>query len=328
MREHWNRATQTLEFTTDELTKMIAPILPKRRVVASFYTQGGLANTNIRLKFADTDTPLLLRVFTHDPLQAEKEYKIYNRIKGLVPAPAVYYFSPTNPVSGHPYIIMQLVEGDRLETLVEGFDSSWSVEVGRDVGSALAAIHSITFKEEGFLDGELNVLKPFTRGAYGYLEFAQTCMEQGLVAKRLGIEFGRELMAFIREEAMVFELWKGEPCLSHCDFGGSNILVNKYPAAWRVTAVLDWEFALSANPFMDFGNLLREPLGSVEGFEQAVYEGYTARGGELPAQWRRMSKLADLTAWLDFLSRPSAGDKLISDAISVIRATMREYSQL
>lgn len=327
MRENWSRATQTLEFTTDELTKMIAPILPKRKVVASFYTQGGLANTNIRLKLSDTQTPLMLRVFTRDPSQAEKEYRIYQRIKGVVPAPQVYFYSPTNPVSGHPYSIMQVAEGDRLETLVEGLDDSWSVEVGHSVGDALAAIHSVTFEREGFLDGQLNIATPISMGAAGFVGFAQSCLEQGIVQQRLGDEYCRGLMQFINAEAHAFDAWKSAPCLTHADFGGSNILVHKYDYGWKVSAVLDWEFALSANPFMDFGNLLREPLGSIYGFENAVLEGYTARGGRLPDNWHELSKLADLTAWLDFLTRPSANDRLVDDARNVIRQTMSEYQK-
>lgn len=324
MRENWNRATQTLEFTIDELTKMIAPILPERKVVASFYTQGGLANTNIRLKLSGTKTPMILRVYTRDPVQAEKEVRIYHRIAGKVPAPAVYYYSPTNPVSGHPYTLMQLMEGDRLETLVDGLDSSWSVEVGRSVGSALAAIHSVTFDQAGFLDPQLNVATPITMGGAGLVEYGESCTNQDIVRQRLGDRLSEDLIRFMKNGAVLFDQWNGPACLTHCDFGGSNILVEKYPQGWKVTAVLDWEFAFSGNPFMDFGNLLRDPLGSVEGFEQAVYEGYTANGGALPAEWRRMSRLADLTAWLEFLTRPEAGDRLIYDCRSMIEKTMSE----
>jgi aminoglycoside phosphotransferase (APT) family kinase protein len=324
MRENWSRASQTLEFTTDELTKMISPILPKRKVVASFYAQGGLANTNIRLKLSDTQTPLMLRVFTRDPSQAEKEYQIYQRIKGLVPAPQVYFYSPTNPVSGHPYSIMQVVEGDRLETLVGGLDDSWSVEVGRSVGDALAAIHSVTFERAGFFDGQLNIAMPISLGADGFIGFAQSCVEQSIVQQRLGIDFVHHLMTFVKSQSSELDSWRSVACLTHADFGGSNILVRKQQDGWKVSAVLDWEFALSASPFMDFGNLLRKPLGSVYSFESSVYEGYTARGGRLPANWRKLSKLVDLTAWLDFLTRPTANERLIEDARAVILETINE----
>lgn len=306
---------------------MIAPILPERKVVASFYTQGGLANTNIRLQLSGTQTPLLLRVFTRDPSQAEKECRLYQRINGQVPSPKIYYYSPTNPVSGHPYSILQLVDGDRLETLVEGLDPSWSVEVGRSVGASLAGIHSIKFEQEGFLDELLNVKTPIYSGGHGLMEFAESCLVQDIVYERLGTDLRTELWRFIERESAIFDAWKNTPCLVHADFGGSNILVKRFPAGWRVTAVLDWEFALSGNPLMDFGNLLRDPLGSVEGFEEAVHEGYIGAGGTLPADWRKMSKLADLTAWLEFLTRPEANERLVADAMSVIDTTMAGWHQ-
>lgn len=305
---------------------MIAPILPRRRVVASFYTQGGLANTNIRLMLSDTQTPLMLRVFTRDPSQAEKEYNIYQRIKGLVPAPQVYFFSPTNQVTGHPYTIMQVVDGDRLETFVDNLDDTWIPEVGRSVGSALAAIHGVTFPSSGFLDGKLNVSTPINMGATGFVEFVRNCLGQELVTQRLGDELPRRLFQFVVAQAPSFDLWQGQPCLTHSDFGGSNILVARHHEGWKVSAVLDWEFAFSAHPFIDFGNLLRKPLGVVPGFEQAVLEGYTARGGALPEHWRKLSKLSDVTAWLDFLTRPTANERLIEDATNSITEIMNEFA--
>ncbi len=325
MRENWNRATQTLEFTTSELTKMIEPVFPKRKVEASFYTQGGLANTNIKLKVSESDTPLILRVFTRDPSQGPKEFSIYQRLKGTVAVPAVYYFAESNPVSNHPYIIMQHVNGDRLETLVAGLDDSWSVETGRSVGATLAAIHAVEFPHEGFLDGELNVFSPLTMGADGFKQFAHHCLSQELVQQRLGIELRDRVGNFIFKEASLFNEWHGPASLTHCDFNGSNILVQRTKSTWNVTAVLDWEFAISANPFIDFGNLLREPLGSVYKFQESVLEGYTARGATLPPCWRELSRLSDLMAWFDFLSRPEAGPRLIADARGVIEQTMSDW---
>ncbi|MBX9667712.1 MAG: aminoglycoside phosphotransferase family protein [Candidatus Obscuribacterales bacterium] len=326
MRENWNRATQTLEFTTRELTKMIEPVFPKRQVLASFYTQGGLANTNIKLKVSDSDTPLILRVFTRDPSQGPKEFSIYQRLKGTLAVPAVYYFGESNPVSNHPYIIMQHVDGDRLETLVAGLDDSWSVETGRSVGSTLAAIHAVKFPHEGFLDGELNVFSPLTMGSVGFMQFAHHCLGQQLVQQRLGPDLQGRVERFLNKEAVLLDQWQGPASLTHCDFNGSNVLIQRTKSTWKVTAVLDWEFAISANPFIDFGNLLRDPIGSVYKFQESVFEGYTESGGMLPPRWRELSRLSDLMAWFDFLSRPDAGTRLISDACGVIERTMSEWT--
>lgn len=81
-----------------------------------------------------------------------------------------------------------------------------------------------------------------------------------------------------------------------------------------VAAVLDWEFAFSGSPFVDLGNVLRPPRGDDEAFVAAVAEGY----GPLPPEWRRMSRLVDLMAWADFLSRPNPGPALVADARMMI----------
>jgi hypothetical protein len=75
----------------------------------------------------------------------------------------------------------------------------------------------------------------------------------------------------------------------------------------------------------DFGNLLRSPHGSVPGFAESVEAGYRSGGGQLPSQWRKMSLLTDLTAWIDFMTRPNPGENLILDAQRVITSTIDNW---
>jgi len=89
-----------------------------------------------------------------------------------------------------------------------------------------------------------------------------------------------------------------------------------------VAAVLDWEFAFSASPAIDFGNLLRQPLGSRQSFVDALVAAYETAGGHLPPDWRAIARIADLYAWADFLARPAASPALIADARRVIRQTI------
>ncbi len=92
--------------------------------------------------------------------------------------------------------------------------------------------------------------------------------------------------------------------------------------ALRCRAVLDWEFAFSGNPAFDFGNLLRANFGPA--FEQCLAAAYREAGGQLPDDWRRISLMADLYSWLDFLNRPSAGPALIADAERIMRDTNQD----
>ena len=112
------------------------------------------------------------------------------------------------------------------------------------------------------------------------------------------------------------------PRLTHADFNGSNVLVHQTPEGWRVAAVLDWEFAFAGAPFFDFGNLLRAPLGDLDGFAEAVAMGYREAGAAMPADWRELARIADLTAWADFLNRADATQQVIADARRMIERTV------
>lgn len=88
--------------------------------------------------------------------------------------------------------------------------------------------------------------------------------------------------------------------------------------------MLDWEFAFAGSPAFDLGNLLRPPLGALPGFAEAVAEGYAGAGGRLPEDRRRVSRIADLRAWADLLSRPEASPAPIEDARRVVAETVRD----
>jgi aminoglycoside phosphotransferase (APT) family kinase protein len=318
VRKDWTRATPVLELSTRQLEKLISAAFPGQRVVERQYTDGGLANTTISLKLSPIDTTVLLRIFTRDPAQAKKEYALSKLVDTVVPTPNVIYFSPSNKFTGHPYMIREWIEGDRLEIEAPKLKPQEVVSLGRSVGATLASIHKITFKDFGFFDQDLNIATQIDPGSAGLIDFVHKSLIIEKGGERLGAALTTKLIDFVASEGRLLDEWKGSPCLTHCDFGGSNILVRGSADGWKIVAVLDWEFAFSGTPFFDFGNLLRSPLGDLESFPDSVQAGYKEAGGTLPASWRKMSLLADLYAWMDFLSRPDTGPELIADAQSVI----------
>jgi hypothetical protein len=93
----------------------------------------------------------------------------------------------------------------------------------------------------------------------------------------------------------------------------------------RATPVLELSTRQLEELISAAGNLLRSPLGDLELFPDSVQAGYTETGGTLPVSWRKMSLLADLCAWMDFLSRPDTGPELISDAQSVVTDLLNHW---
>lgn len=324
MRDQWNRDTERAILSNEDAAVLLGSYLPNAEVVKVEPTKGGLANSSYMVELSNHRL-LHLRICQRDPSAAEKEYRLIQLMQGNVPAPKPIHFSTINPVNDFPFMILDWVEGSRLESVVSELRSHDVDHLGESLGGTLALIHRFQFDEFGFFNDHLEVLSPMEMGGKGLLSYAEDCLLNNLGGERLGDSLTRKILNFIKNEACLLDEWSEKPCLTHCDFNASNILVKRENTDWVVAGVIDWEFAFSGTPFFDLGNLLRPPLGEICGMETAVERGYRKAGGYLPKEWRKMSKLTDLTAWLEFLTRKNAGINLISDCKTQICKTMGEW---
>lgn len=327
MRENWSRADQQLTLNQSELQKLLAPAFPGARVLHSQLASGGLANTNIRIVMHEQKAPVMVRLWTRDASQAEKEFRINSAIHSSVPTPDFFHFSSTNPVNGLPYAIMQWFEAPRLELVWHKLSSNELLQLARSLGQVMQSIHHFKFPLTGMLDNRLKVSEPIEIGASGMSAFARQCLIEKNGKNHLSDDLTERIFNFVAQYGPLLDKWKGEPCLTHSDFGGSNMLVHDVGQGWEVAAVLDWEFAFSGTPLFDFGNLLRPPLGLMENFSDALVASYRKSGGELPDDWRRLIRLVDLSAWFDFLARPNVTTQVVTDAKSVIADTINLFEQ-
>ncbi len=322
MRDGWTRGTPVLALDAAAAEALITPAVPGARVTEVFAIEGGLANTNLRLTLAGRDSPLLLRLYQRDPAQARKEWALHRRLSGSVPVPAILHAADDNAITDGPYAVVEWIEGVHLGRIVPTLASDTRRDLGQDIGRVLAAIHNVTFPTAGFLDADLQVAQPLDAGKEGLSGFLRLCLVDGRGGGRLGPELTQAALAFAEREGPRLDAWTSPPRLTHADFNGSNVLVRETGAGWRVAAVLDWEFAFAGAPFFDFGNLLRPPLGDLDGFADAVADGYRKAGASMPADWRNLARIGDLTAWADFLNRADATPALIADARRMIASTV------
>lgn len=312
MRKKWIRGSDLVQLTNEELTSLIQPAFPGDEVIAQDYTEGGLANTNICLRLRDYTEPLLLRFHTRAPHEAAKEHAILELIKGNVPAPHVVHTVP-NPQATLLTYLPGITFEETIGTLID------YEPVGKSVGETLAAIHSYHFSQCGFFNEKLEIAQPITICGAGLANFAQEYLLDKGGADRLGHELSQEVIDFLQAHGSLIDKYDHPPCLTHSDFNPSNILIG---VDGQVTGVLDWEFAFSGSPLLDFGNLFRPPVDTLPGFLQGFVEGYSTGGGALPPLWQEMSMLVDLTAWFDFMTRPVVNEQLIEDARAQVRAVM------
>ncbi|WP_245665791.1 phosphotransferase family protein [Actinoplanes subtropicus] len=195
-----------------------------------------------------------------------------------------------------------------------------AAELGRAVGATLAAIGSVTFAAPGFFaDARLEPGPPGAEPTAGLDAWVDRCLRESNAAGHLTEAEQRQLRRYAEEATPRLAVLAGSSRLVHADFNPKNLLAVRDSAGWRVVAALDWEYAFSSSPLYDVGNMLRFPRPP--GFEEAFLAGFRAHGGELPPDWRRLSRALDLYSLADFLTRP-VEHRYFGRAIDRIRAML------
>lgn len=327
MRENWERGTEVLPLSPEEASLLLQPILPSCHVTQVVPTEDGKANTNLRVELAGGER-LLLRLFVRDPESGAKEAALLRRLAGHIPVPALHYFNSDNPVTGHPYAVLEWIEGPSLERALAASDLHEAASLAREAGRVLAALGRETFPQAGFLAPDLTISMPYEPGSAGFLRLVEEMSTAPSAAARLGPDLQQRFLAFCRAEATLLDDLDPQARLVHCDFDPSNILLTRLGESWRLAAVIDWEFAIAGPPLIDLGHLLRAPQGDIPGFAEALAAGYREAGGELPGEWRAAAKLLDLPAWLDFLNRPGDHPRLFADARRMIEDTLARWPEI
>jgi hypothetical protein len=94
---------------------------------------------------------------------------------------------------------------------------------------------------------------------------------------------------------------------------------------WQVVAVLDWEFAVSASPLLDVGHFLR--YENEAGLREPFFSrAFVEAGGTLPSDWRRISRIVDLTGLVHCLTHDQLAHDVACATHKLRAATARSYS--
>ncbi len=311
-----------LDVDENRLRDVLAKIVPGAVLRRVTPLTGGLANTNLHLSLDGEPGDLVLRLYQRDPRQMMKEAAIAKRLQGRVPVADFLHAERGADRIGAPFALLQWIDGVTLDSVLPELEQGALDSLGETLGRLLATVHGERFAQPGFLDGDLDVVETFSPGAEGLIAFCAHRMADDRVAERLGRDRCRALMAYVECHAHHLDQWQGPPCLTHADFGGSNILVKQADGSIGVAAILDWEFAFAGSPFFDLGNLTRPPLEARPSFLASLDRGYRSIDGSLPDNWQALSRLVDLTAWIDFASRPDVSQTVLDDALATIDRTI------
>lgn len=189
---------------------------------------------------------------------------------------------PHAPSVGGPVLIQEFHEGDSAADVWDSLDEGGRAALCEDLGDLVGRMHSITGPEFGPLLGG---------GTAGTLHEAIEAELDTLLAQAdadaLGGDCADALRAAVAAELSHIDDAGSRPALVHGDLWLPNFLVG----GGRITRVLDFEHAVFADRFRDFGKL-----------EEHVFAKYPAARGPflkaygeacpLPSDWERRVDLA------------------------------------
>lgn len=279
------------------IEKFIRAVYPDKILVSHQLISGGCANLNIKVHLHDDLLPLILRVYLRDKDACYREQKLGQMLYDDVPVPRIYQIGE---VDGYRFAFAELMPGITLRELLLGDFPHDVKDVMIDVGKILSKIATHEFSNGGFFDAKLNVV-PFT-ASEDYLSFARNCLKDGMVTSLLKPSTIIHINNCLDMYGHLFP-YDSKKHLVHADFDPSNILVDQFDGAWKVSGVLDWEFAFSGSVLCDVANMLRYAHQMSPVFEDAFLKGLTDGGVVLPDNWRITAYLLNLVSLLDLLKQ-------------------------
>jgi len=162
--------------------------------------------------------------------------------------PRILYADPRGCHIGRPFMITEGVEGKPLREVLPDYQNF----VLEDFPRFLQDLHSTSLERFGFLGGDgIDGPTYGTWRAYLRRILCRTLAQERGLGRALGTKRILRLQEmFRRVSAQTSEI---RPRLCHGDIRSANILITTGPHAPRLAAVVDWEFAESADPLWDLG---------------------------------------------------------------------------
>ena len=313
--------------TSPELIRdCISTAFPGSTIADAQDLSGGLINTNIKVEFGSHQTPVVLRLYQGNAAVCLKETAILSLVNSSVPVPDVIHVEATGINGSQPFTILEFVNGLTFQQLKRTGDLEAIHQAAASVGMTLARMGEYQFSKSGLLQADSNN-ELIVEDGYGedpdpIPRLLDRFLESEDLQRRLDQSVRHELHTLIWSWSDQLRPLSNERNLVHCDFGNRNILVDCINGRWQVVAVLDWEFAISSSPLLDVGHFLRYETSDASFREPFFSRAFVEYGGVLPDDWRRISKVLDLTGLVHCLTHQQLPDDVTCEILQLIKSTI------
>ena len=300
------------EFSEEALHEIIESSGLSPRVTKVLPLLGGFSHINYRLETEDGD--FVLRLPQRSDHNFDTEITILKALQKDFPVPEVVWTQKN-------VAILRYIEGRLLCHVEDDLDDEQISFIGTQLGELLAQIHSMSFHKSGFLGEGFKVTEPFTNFYDGYFGHMLFCLNSKQTRKRLDKQTLSRLKKYVNSNSATIKNLTHTNNLTHSDFNQKNILIDCIKGQWKVTAILDWEFAYSGAPLGDLGNFFRYPEVNPN-YKNSFANSYETNGGVLSKNWEREARFLDLLPMLQFLSCKDNLPNTFATARSVINNTL------
>lgn len=307
------------------IRECINTAFPGSKIAATEILSGGLINTNIKVEFSSRQPPVVLRIYRGDAAICVKEGAVLQCVRPTVPVPEVIHVEPNGVDGSGPFSILEFVTGVTFQQLKRRKDLEAIHQAAASAGETLARIGEFQFPKPGRLelDNELSAGARYMEGPDPIPRLLDSFLESKHLQQRIDASLQQRLHSFIWSWAYRLRPFDDDSRLVHCDFGNRNILVDCVEGRWQVAAVLDWEFALSGSPLIDVGHFLRYETQEMPLREPYFSRAFVESGGSLPDDWRRISRVLDLTALVECLTHDRLPEDIADEILQLIDSTLR-----
>lgn len=278
------------EFKPDWIIKRISPILE------------GYNNEVYEVELKDKK--IAVKILENKNLDSLKEIKVIDLIKNYdssIPVPKIIF----QKIKGkYQFIVMEFMKGSPLSKIKEDINLN---QIMYDLGIIKAKINSIKYNQFGYLDEKGKVKKD---------KISLSLLKKEELLKILrDLEIQNYEKTFLDKQYNLLEkilpFFDKDigPCLCHGDTSFPNLLVIKEGNDWKISGILDFEYAYSGGGVSDF---FTSPL-KIESFldhKDSFIKGYTSIL-KIPNDWENIffaSIWIISLRWLELIPSMKWGD--------------------
>lgn len=292
---NWEKSETRHQLPEGIIEKMLKNAYPDKKLKKSQIIAGGCANLNVKIQLEDMESPLILRIYLRNKASSILERNIGKLLKNNILVPQIFYIGN---IDDYCFSISEFMPGITLRDLLLSKALHNLESIMYEVGTCLTKITSYKFLKSGFFNENLEIIEELSGDSLK--DFSLTCLEHQKIKQYLSNDVILKIKALL--ESLPSLEYK-DANLVHADFDPANILVVETDGKWKVSAILDWEFAYAGSWLNDVANMLRYSHQMPNGFKVGFLKGVADNNLELPKNWQSITNQYSLASLLDSMIR-------------------------